>query len=1176
MPLLGLALLQPQNIPRVLQLLGTLRATLAEAHASQTTLTTSLIQYVFFPLSTILRRNDISSIPDRVLESILMILAHLCDRWWWTCELQVWEQVMLLVGSILLPPTQTKSKVHDDHTKEAACRCIFQLTRRRTNAEDNIASSIPAEERFRSFQELSVSRKFFPILGQLFSNLLVASQSSHRPLQLLSLEICEILILDYLGIPYAPIVLPGVVSTMCKILTPRAAGSANWQNSEVAVAALRVLEGIVVQGISDEACIGDGAVRSPLTDISELSDLASLKDDDATVASVSVADTSVDPPQQTPFTRTPSWLRATSTQLHIALNTLTPLLRHPSPSVLLAFSATCSNIFSNTTITMVSTRPLLLSNLLTLCVSDFPSVSNPTRSTLVALLSRSVIEMLMEMAQSYLTSLPRVLLSHSETRVQHVAQQVVAVCILSKENAHAGSIANAIGILLGPTGGIEKWGYSLLNVLEFSSPNIVPVPNSRLLEISAAEFAGGTQPGFVKLEIKQVQSRECVDALERMLQELARAAGESALYSIEWFAERAKSGTASPNVAAGWLACRLLEGVSGLDLGTTSLSTILQRTGKRLDKVCRWIARNISEGLGEPNLRDDEASMDDASFSSPDETEAIISVDYRKGVNQLTTLLDSKGTGKTPAAKLTARENLEALHTITSLHLMAISSSVLGPKFRPMLLYALYPLIRSLVSPNLAVSSVAQSTLEVVTNATAYASPANLVLANFDYALNSASLHLSRHNLDVQATKVLATLVRLVGGDVVERAGDVVEECFDRLDEYHGYGVVVEGLVDVLGEVIRVIRTEDEAKTWDYVDLFDPKGIMARKQAEALDSKGPRRFEQFISWYTHRHDPPTGGLLDDVPVGPVPQHAWGPSKDDNGDDGDRETDREENGGHEPQGVGPTQLQALTEQIVARSLFFLTHPSPLIRARILSLLASAVPILRSTESSLLPSVHTAWPFIVNRLGDSEPFVITEAANLVEALVINVGDYMEKRVCDDVWPRFKTMLRRLEEADTQSALTRLRRDWGKPGATRATRTAYSVSHRMYRSLLGALVGVVRGTQLRDDLAWDVALSCRRFLSAHAHVELQKRAEELYRALGASNSEMIWLVLFASIHQTTAPEGPPVSKEGSDEKRSHQPGAPTQPNKVMQVKLPGYLKVPPEWDIGPRVDTILASLR
>ncbi len=53
-------------------------------------------------------------------------------------------------------------------------------------------------------------------------------------------------------------------------------------------------------------------------------------------------------------------------------------------------------------------------------------------------------------------------------------------------------------------------------------------------------------------------------------------------------------------------------------------------------------------------------------------------------------------------------------------------------------------------------------------------------------------------------------MVRLVGADIVDKAGDVVEECFDRLDEYHGYGVIVDGLIEVLAEVVKVIEMEAE------------------------------------------------------------------------------------------------------------------------------------------------------------------------------------------------------------------------------------------------------------------------------------------------------------------------------------------------------------------------------
>ena len=65
---------------------------------------------------------------------------------------------------------------------------------------------------------------------------------------------------------------------------------------------------------------------------------------------------------------------------------------------------------------------------------------------------------------------------------------------------------------------------------------------------------------------------------------------------------------------------------------------------------------------------------------------------------------------------------------------------------------------------------------------------------------------------------------------------------------------------------------------------------------------------------------------------------------------------------------PTPTQALTSQIVSRSITLLTHGAPSIRTQILVLLATATPVLPA--SSLLPAVHRAWPFVLNRRAEPE--------------------------------------------------------------------------------------------------------------------------------------------------------------------------------------------------------------
>ncbi len=147
-----------------------------------------------------------------------------------------------------------------------------------------------------------------------------------------------------------PSVLPGVVSTTTKL----ALGTARkgWANGDLVSRALGVLSEIVVRSIADDICAQEGAVTS----VEDLEDVINLvRDPEAKGPSTSV------PNAKYTTLRTPSWLRGTSSQLHIALNTLTPLVKHSTPSALIALSKLSSTILLATSTTLPQTQPLLLS-----------------------------------------------------------------------------------------------------------------------------------------------------------------------------------------------------------------------------------------------------------------------------------------------------------------------------------------------------------------------------------------------------------------------------------------------------------------------------------------------------------------------------------------------------------------------------------------------------------------------------------------------------------------------------------------------------------------------------------------------------------------------------------------------------------------------------------------------
>ncbi|KAJ7702950.1 hypothetical protein B0H14DRAFT_2416547 [Mycena olivaceomarginata] len=1064
-PLLGTSLLTPATIPNASKLLTELIALLRDLKASGNVLHPSLISYTFFPLSTILTRNKSGQIPDQILEKILLVFGILLEDWWWSCDPKTWEQIFILCGSVVGDiEGKGEGKKRDDETKNAAAQCLLALLRPRDEEEAVLHSGSTA--RLSEFQEHASSQRFTPILGQTLDSLLATATSQQLSLQLTSLDLLNLLIGTYFPDTLITSVLPGVVSSMTK-LAQGVSGGLGWAKGATVSGALKVMQTIIVRSIGDDVCIRDGAVQY----VEDLEDLADLVNPQKTEPSDTTGRFST--------VRTPSWLRGTSSQLHIALNTLTPLVSHTTPSALLALIDFSSAILAATALTLPQSQPLLLSFLLSLSISTFSDVSTKARGSLLTLLTaqtkarQPLLQTLMHSTRDNISALPRLLSSQADSKVEHVAGLIEAVCGLA---AHAGnasgiaSISTSLGALLGPTGGVERWGWRLLSVLELVEPPLVVSRTSAAQLMLENDTDGSNDTSFPELTFKNISTRSAYDTLVRMFHSLGRAAGNSSLFAVEWFANAGHNGTSSLAVAAMWCACRLLEGVADVSIISGYSGDLLtHKRTRRLEKLARGLAKSVAE------LWDyaDDLDRPEVQVGEQDE-DSLSTVQHVKGLDSLHDTLKIIQTSSTkPKSSITQ----PILHKTLCLQLLAVISGILQARSTPLLIYTLYPVLHSLVSPVLYLSSTALATLNFMAVSASYASSANLLLSNFDYALDAVARRLTRRWLDVDATKVLVVLVRLVGAEVVDKAGDVVEECFDRLDEFHGYDIIVEGLIEVLGEVIKVIEVEEAALRGDAPRPTSPSLEFPRDN-EVLQG--------FFDWFPHRHETPALEEIEPSVAEPTAEESDPPQQQPSIDQDPPST--------------PTQI--LTKQIVTRSLYFLTHGSSVIRARILSLLAASVPVL--PESALLPSIHSAWPFILNRLADPETFVVAAAASLTEALVTHVGSFMYRRMWNDIWPRFRTMLAKLDAADATNALSK--RGQGAVG----TESAYTHSHRLYRSLLKSMTATMKGVQSQDTPVWQAILSFRRFLHRHTHDELQRCAREFYIAASANNADVVWLAL------------------------------------------------------------------
>ncbi|KAJ3909404.1 armadillo-type protein [Lentinula edodes] len=1089
-PLMGVTALTASSIPTVTRLLNELLETLHNIRSSGYSLNEATIKYVFFPIYALLNRNDSTAIPDQVLEKVFAILNTLCEDWWWYLELKDWDQLFMLCGSVIGGfGAKGKGKERAEETKEAAAHCLLTLLRPRDN-DDGPLTPNQVRSRMRIFVEHAQTPSFIPILGQTLNSVLLATEHPSLSLQLSMLDLLFIMLSRYFPDDLIVSILPGVVSTTCKLCLG-APGSKGWAKGAVVGNSLRVMQEVISKSIGDEPCIKAGVVLSAET-IEELADLVGEQLPEQSAQEESKYGTS----------RTSSWLKVTSSQLLIALKSLSPLIKHPTSSALMGLAEFSAHVLRTTPTTLPQIQPLLLSYLLALTNSELPSVSGKVTELLLELLTASskarysLTWTLMRITRDNLIALPVLLPSQSDTKVEHVTGIIEAICrlaLIGKDNtkSNLSPIAFEIGKLLGPTGGVEKWGWSLLSVLELVDPPVTVTSTSAAQMMLENEPEVSAWLPFPQPMLKNVSSMNTFDSLVRMFHALGKAAGDAGLFAVEWFVNIGQSGKDFKAVTGMWCACRLLEGISNVSLSEDPSTSLRLSRSKRLEKLARGLVKSTAQ-LWDSIHEDD--PIDTPSEGIPDGHDEVPNpIQHVRGLIRLhDTLQITRGTPIGP--RITTQP---MLHSALSVQLISITAGILETRFSPLFIYSLYPILHSLVSPFSFLAETGLRALTFVTVCTSYASPANLLLSNFDYVLDSVSRRLSRQWLDVDATKVLAVMIRLVGSDIVERAGDVVEECFDRLDEYHGYEIVVEGLVEVLGEVMKIIKFEELSK------LSDDQTPPVRQSY--IDQQ---KFDSFFEWFAHRSESTVEEDQEDY--GPAPRKGWG---DDNPPD-------KANTGDQPEDIPEvmpdqepslTSSQALTKQIVQRSIYFLTHESTGIRARILNLLSSSVAVL--SESTLMPSIHSAWPFILNRLADTEVFVVSAAAGLVEALVTSMGSLMFRRVWDDVWPRFRSMLSKLETADKINAVShRIRGGVG-------TESVYTHSHRLYRSIINTMTAALKGVDPQDSSNWEVIVAFRRFLHSEAAEELQQCVRKLYLAAGTLNADAVWLALTATSGQVTS---------------------------------------------------------
>lgn len=970
--------------------------------------------------------------------------------------------------------------------------------------------------------------------------------------------------------------------------------STRRQASPVVIAALETLAQLVVETVGDEVTAslragaqGEDKVGARAATLEELVDTKfgemALHEDEPE----GVSDDAPEPPDEPPVAAPPpsgpviptrSWLRFTLTSLTSLSSALSPLSTHDSAPVRAALVSLLSDVLSRCARTLGPHAEVLLEGLLALASDEWDPVRDPARRALLAAFSAQpladdpdsdsdsdsdALALVVRIVQRRLAALPGALRRQDEHAVRRGAGIIRSALDLLPNVASPSPSSSSTPRrpLPSPLHSIDKWSWALLSALELERvPRAGRPPEGGMAlawitasgDAPSARAPGATGAGagagagasaYPPVRLRGTAEAATVRALEALWAAVGRAGARAGQGGevVEQFLGVALGPRRDENAAVS--ALWVLEGVmSGLGGGMgAGLAREQRQVFKRATRAVLALLEDLEAASREedepaqvrPDVEEQRRDVLAVEEEDDERSTPIRLVELKKGVTAMPSLDAYK-----PVAALSTTRDQRASHLLLlsslSLRLLATAATALSSSFRPFLMQALYHVLAHL-SPTAHpfVRAHAQHALALMADATAYASPQTLVLANVDYVVNSVSQRLSVARLEPSAPLVLVEMIRLVGQPIVPMVQDLVDDVFEALDDYHGYEELTVGLWAVLDALLKVMVEDLPPRSGPAVgDSAATRGVPRPDVAED--------WRELEEWVAHRHDPPvattadTESATDNLPE-ENPRQPFASMRD--------AAPEPEADADNPSGdptfasdavAPPTRPQRVTAQILHKALFFLSHPSAFLRARVLSLFASSVPLLTlpalsatgdptaTREADLLPVVHRAWPLVLLRLAPpprEEAHVALEAVRLVQALAEHTGEYMSRRIAEDVWPRFAALLSAPGPAPGP----------GGAGRDAAALGRFSARHRLDAALLDATRSIARHVPMKEPQVWDAALVLRRFVvppsgtgtrplpgpgPGPVEPELRALAQGAYKALGRQNADAVWCVLRGTV--------------------------------------------------------------
>ncbi|KAL0930803.1 heat repeat protein [Colletotrichum truncatum] len=657
-----------------------------------------LADYVFFPLSHVFRNQEHH--PKRLVELAVKCLTIIIHHGWKSSiSPQIMQQLLILLTFIIGGvPGREETRDLPEETELESLRALTTLITV-TGSSAKAAAALTEE-------------KMVPNLGHTITVLLVCVTDGRTPE--IQLEALRTLGCFYTGIrDHGALAsfLPGVVSSLTKILA-----KPQREKTRVLVASIQVLKLVILQ------VLGDVKTRSITANLTR----------------------STSSEAETGELLSPSWLKATSSQIKLALTTVLKLRGHESLDVRETLLALSLGLLDECHTTLETCASMLVESAIVLSSTDHAPSMAATSLQDLAIIYPELGETVKVTCYNWITSLPRIM-----------------------QSADEGNKQSAIHNL--------RKGMTMVSTLQLDS-SLLDESIAAALRESVTYLITGTKSS-------KIMDQVATDA-SWYSRDVVKAEEASKQYQLTLLSQESQAGTRSAIIG---LLSQIGPPSQQTKLAAEMLDYARDATGDA-QTASFWLSFELLKAsLSRSNELDD--LLDFSSLGPSDEgADAVFQEVYSFAVM----VLDSH-------SELSEADwRLEA----TALEVTSFAASRLGEAFRPELIDVLYPTTTFLGSTSPLLREHTITTLNILAASCGYTSVSELIIENVDYMINSISLRLNTFDISPASTKVLVMMTRLTGPRLLPYLDDVVASIFAALDNYHGYPLFVESLFSVLKEVV--------------------------------------------------------------------------------------------------------------------------------------------------------------------------------------------------------------------------------------------------------------------------------------------------------------------------------------------------------------------------------------